>query len=143
MGGGQPYLELFVAETSFYNRIVLGTIFPAFTLDPFPHIVQTWLRNCIGGLLIYFFSGFLWCFYIYYWKRNVYVPKGLCLFLFAPFCVVFNPFCVYFSTAPSTSSNSAHLGSINSLTSLFTPFYNLDLCFFLLISLTTSRFLEL
>ncbi|KGN54626.1 delta(7)-sterol-C5(6)-desaturase [Cucumis sativus] len=75
MGGGPPYLELFVEETSFYNRIVLGTIFPNFSLDPFPHILQTWLRNCVGGFLIYFFSGFLWCFYIYYWKRNVYVPK--------------------------------------------------------------------
>lgn len=81
MGGGPPYLELFVEETSFYNRIVLGTIFPNFSLDPFPHILQTWLRNCVGGFLIYFFSGFLWCFYIYYWKRNVYVPKGVGLFL--------------------------------------------------------------
>ena len=27
-------------------------------------------------LMTYLISGFLWCFYIYYWKRNVYVPKG-------------------------------------------------------------------
>ncbi|KAL3596835.1 hypothetical protein D5086_008472 [Populus alba] len=40
-----------------------------------PHFLQTWLRNYIAGTLLYFISGFLWCFYIYYLKRNVYVPK--------------------------------------------------------------------
>lgn len=68
-------LHLFVAETSFYNRIVLGTFLPAKLWETWPHFVQTWLRNYIGGTLIYLVSGFLWCFYIYYLKRNVYVPK--------------------------------------------------------------------
>lgn len=118
MGGEPPYLELFVEETNFYNSIVLGTIFPLFSFDPFPHILQTWLRNCIGGLLIYFLSGFLWCFYIYYWKRNVYVPKGVCLFLL-----------------PSMTSKFSYLGCVISLCSLLGPFLivwicngNLDLC---------------
>lgn len=132
MGGGPPYLELFVEETSFYNRIVLGTIFPAFTLDPFPHIVQTWLRNCIGGFLIYFLSAFLWCFYIYYWKRNVYVPKGVChfFFFFLLPSVFHHPppppppisFVVIISTAPSVSFNSGYLSSVISLSSLLAPF---------------------
>ncbi|KAK9942883.1 hypothetical protein M0R45_008527 [Rubus argutus] len=31
--------------------------------------------NYLGGTLIHLVSGFLWCFYIYYLKRNLYVPK--------------------------------------------------------------------
>lgn len=125
MGGGPPYLELFVEETSLYNRIVLGTIFPAFALDPLPHIVQTWLRNCIGGFLIYFFSCCLWCFYLYYWKRNIYIPKGFPLFWFS------------ISTAPFTTSNSGYLASLISFCSLLghfliknldDPFANLSRC---------------
>ncbi|KAJ8761725.1 hypothetical protein K2173_004534 [Erythroxylum novogranatense] len=51
---GDMYLQKFVDETTLYNDI-------------------TWLRNYLAATLIYFVSGFLWCFYIYYWKRNVYV----------------------------------------------------------------------
>ncbi|KAG6720395.1 hypothetical protein I3842_03G058900 [Carya illinoinensis] len=72
---GSTYLQLFVDETSLFNRIVLGSLLPTKIWDPLPHFFQTWLRNYIGGVLVYFISGFLWCFYIYYWKRNVYVPK--------------------------------------------------------------------
>ncbi|KAJ0840433.1 putative delta(7)-sterol 5(6)-desaturase [Helianthus annuus] len=32
--------------------------------------------NYIAGSLVYLISGFLWCFYIYHLKHNVYVPKG-------------------------------------------------------------------
>lgn len=74
---GSAYLGLFVDETTLYNRIVLGSLLPSRVWDPLPHFLQTWLRNYLGGTLIYFLSGFLWCFYIYYWKRNVYVPKGM------------------------------------------------------------------
>lgn len=69
------YLQLFVEETSFYNRIVLGSLLPDAFWKPLPHICQTWLRNYIGGVLVYFLSGGLWCFYIYYWKRHLYLPK--------------------------------------------------------------------
>ncbi|XP_030536794.1 delta(7)-sterol-C5(6)-desaturase-like [Rhodamnia argentea] len=68
------YLGLFTEETSLYNRIVLGGLLPASAWEPMPRFLQTWLRNYIGGTLVYFLSGFLWCFYIYYLKRNVYVP---------------------------------------------------------------------
>uniref|UniRef100_A0A7N0ZZF3 Uncharacterized protein n=1 Tax=Kalanchoe fedtschenkoi TaxID=63787 RepID=A0A7N0ZZF3_KALFE len=67
----------FFSETAFYNRIVLGALLPDQAWRPLPHFFQTWLRNYIGGTLLYFISGFLWCFYIYYWKKNVYLPKGL------------------------------------------------------------------
>lgn len=70
------YGKLFVAETSFYNRIVLGGLLPERLWTPLPHFVQGWLRNYIAGTLLYFISGFLWCFYIYYLKRSVYIPKG-------------------------------------------------------------------
>ncbi|KAJ4818177.1 Delta(7)-sterol-C5(6)-desaturase [Rhynchospora pubera] len=69
------YLKLFVAETTWYNEIVLGSIVPGDAWRRLPHFFQSWLRNFLGGTLVYFLSGFLWCLVIYYWKRNVYVPK--------------------------------------------------------------------
>ncbi|XP_052195756.1 delta(7)-sterol-C5(6)-desaturase-like [Diospyros lotus] len=69
------YSALFVEETTFYNRMVLGAFLPSRTWDPLPHFFQTWIRNYIGGILVYFLSGFFWSFYIYYLKRNVFVPK--------------------------------------------------------------------
>ncbi|KAK9945732.1 hypothetical protein M0R45_011231 [Rubus argutus] len=71
----ESYLNLFVEETSFYNRIVLGRLLPNRVWEPLPHFFQSWLRNYLGGTLIYLVSGFLWSFYIYYLKRNLYVPK--------------------------------------------------------------------
>ncbi|KAL9269178.1 Delta(7)-sterol-C5(6)-desaturase-like protein [Drosera capensis] len=68
-------LHLFLEETAFYNRILLGSLFPSELWTPIPHFLQSWLRNYIGGVLLYLLSGSLWCFYIYYLKRNVYVPK--------------------------------------------------------------------
>ncbi|PIA33365.1 hypothetical protein AQUCO_04100053v1 [Aquilegia coerulea] len=71
----EEYLKLFIEETSFYNSIVLGNLVPTNLYEPLPHFLQTWLRNFIGGTLLYFISGFLWCYYIYHLKRNVYLPK--------------------------------------------------------------------
>ena len=73
---GDEYLRLFVEETALYNRIVLGNLLPNGLWVQFPHYFQTWLRNYIAGTFIYLASGFLWCLYIYYLKRNVYVAKG-------------------------------------------------------------------
>lgn len=78
--GMEEYLQLFVKETSFYNQIVLGSLLPQSLWNPLPHVLQTWLRNYIGGVLLYLLSGGLWALYIYYWKRNLYLPKGI-LFL--------------------------------------------------------------
>ncbi|KAJ6936205.1 hypothetical protein NC652_011060 [Populus alba x Populus x berolinensis] len=69
------YLQEFLADTSMFNSIVLGHLLPSSWWVTLPHFLQTWLRNYIAGTLLYFISGFLWCFYIYYLKRNVYVPK--------------------------------------------------------------------
>ncbi|KAL3527033.1 hypothetical protein ACH5RR_011689 [Cinchona calisaya] len=69
------YLKLFVEETSFYNNIVLGSLLPERLWSPLPHFFRGWLRNYVGGVLVYFISGFLWCLYIYYLKCNVYFPK--------------------------------------------------------------------
>ncbi|XP_068641720.1 delta(7)-sterol-C5(6)-desaturase-like isoform X1 [Aristolochia californica] len=69
------YRQGFLDETHWYNSIVLGNLLPEYLWKPLPYIAQAWLRNYIGGLLLYFISGFLWCFYIYYWKRNVYVSR--------------------------------------------------------------------
>ena len=73
---GDKYLQEFLVETSMFNSIVLGHLLPSNWWVTLPHFLQTWLRNYIAGTLLYFISGFLWCFYIYYLKRNVYVPKG-------------------------------------------------------------------
>ncbi|ESQ49856.1 hypothetical protein EUTSA_v10021274mg [Eutrema salsugineum] len=75
MAVDHSYLMQFVDETSFYNRIVLSHLLPSNLWDPLPHFFQTWLRNYLAGTLLYFISGFLWCFYIYYLKLNVYLPK--------------------------------------------------------------------
>ncbi|XP_057756661.1 delta(7)-sterol-C5(6)-desaturase-like [Arachis stenosperma] len=69
------YFQLFVEDGNFYNRILLGTLLPEQLWVPLPHFFQTWLRNYIGGLLMYFIPGFFWSFYIYHWKNNVYVPR--------------------------------------------------------------------
>nr|GLL19268.1 delta(7)-sterol-C5(6)-desaturase-like [Ipomoea trifida] len=71
------YLKLFVEETSFYNRVVLGAFLPENVWGPggLPHFLQGWLRCYIGGTLLYLLSGVLWCFYIYYFKRHLYFPK--------------------------------------------------------------------
>ncbi|XP_042028733.1 delta(7)-sterol-C5(6)-desaturase-like [Salvia splendens] len=71
----EDQLRLFVEETSWYNDIVLGAVLPEKWWTPLPHFYRGWLRNYIGGTLIYIVSGILWCFYIYYLKRNVYLPK--------------------------------------------------------------------
>ncbi|XP_010463674.1 PREDICTED: putative Delta(7)-sterol-C5(6)-desaturase 2 [Camelina sativa] len=65
----------FVNETSFYNQMVLSHLLPSSLWEPLPHFLQTWLRNYLAANMLYFISGFLWCFYIYYVKLNVYVPK--------------------------------------------------------------------
>ena len=75
------YLMQFVDETSFYNRIVLSHLLPSSLWEHLPHFLQTWLRNYLAGNLLYFISGFLWCFYIYYLKLNVYLPQGNSTFI--------------------------------------------------------------
>lgn len=71
----QEYLQLFVDETESWNRLLLGSLLPARVWEPLPHFTRTWLRNIIGGTLIYFISSLLWCFYIYSYKYNVYISK--------------------------------------------------------------------
>ncbi|KAK7843684.1 delta(7)-sterol-c5(6)-desaturase 1 [Quercus suber] len=73
-GSSRAYLQLFMDEATLYNRIVLGSLLPMKLWDPLPHFIQSWVRNCIGGTVIYFFSASLWCFYIYYLNRNLYFP---------------------------------------------------------------------
>ncbi|RWR82216.1 delta7-sterol-C56-desaturase-like protein isoform X2 [Cinnamomum micranthum f. kanehirae] len=70
----EEYLHLFVEEAHFYNGIVLGNLLPGNLWKPLPHMLQSWLRNYIGGILLYFLSAALWSFYIYYWKRHLYFP---------------------------------------------------------------------
>ncbi|CAL9046517.1 delta(7)-sterol-C5(6)-desaturase-like isoform X1 [Musa acuminata AAA Group] len=74
-GCGAEYLHQFVEETDWYNGIVLDGLLPGVAWRRLPRPLQSWLRNYIGATTLYFVSGFLWCFYIYYLKRNVYVPK--------------------------------------------------------------------
>ncbi|KEH25364.1 delta(7)-sterol-C5(6)-desaturase-like protein [Medicago truncatula] len=69
------YHRFFVEDTNMYNHVVLGTLLPQYLWVLLPRFFQTWLRNYVGAVLLYFISGFLWSFYIYHWKQNVYVPK--------------------------------------------------------------------
>ncbi|CAD5177783.1 unnamed protein product [Musa acuminata subsp. malaccensis] len=72
---GADHLRQIVEETDWYNGIVLDAVVPGGAWKRLPRPLQSWLRNYIGGTALYLVSGFLWCFYIYYLKRNVYVPK--------------------------------------------------------------------
>ncbi|KAI5559260.1 hypothetical protein BDE02_17G098000 [Populus trichocarpa] len=72
---GDKYWQQFLDETTMFNNIVLRHLLPSSWWVTLPHFLQTWLRNFVAGTLLYFISGLLWCFYIYYLKRNVYVPK--------------------------------------------------------------------
>ncbi|KAF5958425.1 hypothetical protein HYC85_005650 [Camellia sinensis] len=85
----EEYRRLFMEEASFYNRLILGACLPNSVWDPLPHFFQTWLRNYIAANFIYFLSGFLWCFYLYYLKRNE--NDGI-LILFETICHPFNKF---------------------------------------------------
>ncbi|WOK97704.1 delta(7)-sterol-C5(6)-desaturase [Canna indica] len=69
------YLRQFKEEANWYNEIVLDALVPGGAWKRLPRLLQSWLRNYLGGTILYFVSGFLWCFYIYYLKRNVFVPK--------------------------------------------------------------------
>ncbi|KAK6152869.1 hypothetical protein DH2020_012508 [Rehmannia glutinosa] len=73
----EEQLKLFVEETSWYNDIVLGSMSPGKWWELLPHLYREWLRNTIAGTLLYLVSSGLWCFYIYYLKRNVYFPKDV------------------------------------------------------------------
>ncbi|XP_072980912.1 delta(7)-sterol-C5(6)-desaturase-like [Typha angustifolia] len=72
---GEDYLHRFAEETDWFNDMVLGSLLPGGAWKRLPRPIRSWLRNYIGGTLVYFVSGFLWCFFIYHWKRNVYLPK--------------------------------------------------------------------
>lgn len=74
--GSTEYLQLFVEETRWYNDIVLGWWLPRSVRDAIPHTLQTWLRNYVSGLVLYFTSGGLWCLYIYSWKAEHFFPAG-------------------------------------------------------------------
>ncbi|XP_078431845.1 delta(7)-sterol-C5(6)-desaturase-like [Wolffia australiana] len=72
---GKSNLQMFEDEGDFYDRIVLGNLISGWGWESLPRPARAWLRNYIGGTLLYFGSCLLWSFYIYYWKRNVYLPK--------------------------------------------------------------------
>ncbi|KAF5763570.1 putative delta(7)-sterol 5(6)-desaturase [Helianthus annuus] len=70
------HLQLFVNETSVYNQLVIGNLLPEKLWTPAPHLLQGWLRNFIAATFLYLFTGLIWCFYIYHFKRNLFVRKG-------------------------------------------------------------------
>jgi lathosterol oxidase len=39
-------------------------------------MLQTWLRNYVAGIIVYFVSGGLWSLYVYSWKGDVFFPAG-------------------------------------------------------------------
>jgi hypothetical protein len=72
----EEYLRLFVDETQWYNDLVLGLWMPSRWRDKMPHTLQTFLRNYVAGLLVYFISGGLWCWYVYKLKGHFFFPNG-------------------------------------------------------------------
>ncbi len=72
----EEYLRLFVEETQWYNDLVLGLWMPSRWRDKMPHTLQTLLRNYVAGLVVYFMSGGLWCWYVYKLKGHFFFPNG-------------------------------------------------------------------
>jgi hypothetical protein len=72
----EEYLRLFVEETQWYNDLVLGVWMPSRWRDKMPHTLQTFLRNYVAGLVVYFMSGGLWCWYVYKLKGHFFFPNG-------------------------------------------------------------------
>ncbi|CAM6056060.1 unnamed protein product [Sphagnum tenellum] len=72
----EEYLRLFVEETQWYNDLVLGLWMPSRWRDKMPHTLQTFLRNYVAGLVVYFMSGALWCWYVYKLKGHHFFPNG-------------------------------------------------------------------
>jgi hypothetical protein len=77
----EEYLRLFVEETQWYNDLVLGLWMPSRWRDKMPHTLQTFLRNYVAGLVVYFMSGALWCWYVYKLKGHHFFPNGKACFL--------------------------------------------------------------
>jgi hypothetical protein len=86
----------FREETEWYNEILLGAVVPGDWRRGLPHPLQSWLRKCVGTYLLYFATGFPWCFVIYYWKRQAYFRDGTNVHPFPP---PLNP--VYFALSIS------------------------------------------
>ncbi len=72
----EEYLRLFVEETQWNNDLVLGLWMPSRWRDKMPHTLQTFLRNYVAGLVVYFMSGALWCWYVYKLKGHYFFPNG-------------------------------------------------------------------
>lgn len=79
------YLVQFEDEADFYNSIVLDNLLPvSVQWQGLPRPVRSWIRNYIGGVILYLLSGIFWSFFIYILRRNVYISKGrfVCLFVY-------------------------------------------------------------
>lgn len=74
--GSPEYLALFAEETQWYNDLVLSPLLRAKWREALPHLLETWLRNYIAGIFVYFATGGFWCFYVYYLKREKFFPTG-------------------------------------------------------------------
>ncbi|KAL3687051.1 hypothetical protein R1sor_013360 [Riccia sorocarpa] len=74
--GGAEYAQAFVKDTAWINSLILYPfVTPSFRAT-IPHFLQSWLRNYIAGIFIYFASGALWCLWVYYFRKDYYFPKG-------------------------------------------------------------------
>ena len=72
-------LGQFVAEAEWKNNLVLGGTLPTTwkaVVDAWPRFFRSWLRNWVGGNILYLSCGGLWMYYAYFvWGRNLF-PKG-------------------------------------------------------------------
>ncbi|XXG65250.1 hypothetical protein AAC387_Pa05g3002 [Persea americana] len=55
----EEYLPLFVEEADFYKGILLGNLLPGNLWKPLPHMLQSRLRNYIGGMALNPLDGIL------------------------------------------------------------------------------------
>lgn len=72
--GSAEYLNLFKEETQCFNDLVLFFI-PSNYKSHLPHLVQTWLRNYVAGLSVYFLSAGIISFFLYGFPKNSVIPE--------------------------------------------------------------------
>lgn len=73
--GSKDYLALFKEETEWYNNIVLFFI-PTELRNALPHTVESWIRNYVAGVLVYFLTGGLWSLYVYKMRGSYFYAPG-------------------------------------------------------------------
>lgn len=67
-------LRLLKEENEFLNSLIVGLL-PQQLVGQLPHFYQTWLRNYVATMFVYFGVCGAWCYYAYWcFGKELYKP---------------------------------------------------------------------